>query len=534
MPHPTRLLLILATLLGLLPGTRTVTAQDMPNPADAYTLTARGHVFDDRNGNGRRDADEPGIPEVGVSNGRDIVLTDADGAYELAVTDDTIIFVLKPRGWRTAVDPQLNLPRHYYLHKPSGSPKLRYPGVAPTGPLPAAVDFPLTRQEEPDRFRVILFGDPQPRNIQEIEFLAHDILEEVIGTDAAFAMTLGDIVFDRLDLFQPLNEYTARIGMPIYNVLGNHDLDFEAPHDKLSDETFELHYGPTYYSFDYGQVHFLVLDTVMWFGAVEGKRGYYRAGLGADQLAFIRNDLRRTPNDRLIVVTMHIPMLELPDEEKHELYGLLADFPHTVSWSAHHHVNQQWFLTEKDGWPGTEPHHHTTLVTGSGSWWAGPPDQYGIPHTQMRDGAPNGWTTVAFEGPRYVTRFKAARRPWSHQMHIWTAETIPHADLAAAEVLVNVFNGSPRTVVELRVKNGSWQRITQADREDPFYLALKAGEEQEPPLRGRKLPATVKCSHLWQGGLPATLEPGVHLVEVRATDMFGQQDVGRRLFRVEK
>ena len=116
-----------------------------------------------------RDADEAGIAEVPVSNGSEVTLTDADGRYSLPVDEDTIVFVVKPRGWMTPVRDEDNIPQFYYIHKPAGSPKLRFAGVPPTGPLPKAVDFALYPQEEGDRFRILCMGDPQPRNIEEVD-----------------------------------------------------------------------------------------------------------------------------------------------------------------------------------------------------------------------------------------------------------------------------------------------------------------------------------------------------------------------------
>ncbi|PSJ19622.1 Cna protein B-type domain containing protein, partial [Halomonas sp. ND22Bw] len=52
-----------------------------------------------------------------------------------------------------------------YVHRPGGTPAglgLRYPGLAPTGPLPESLDFPLQRVDEPVAFDVLLFTDPQP------------------------------------------------------------------------------------------------------------------------------------------------------------------------------------------------------------------------------------------------------------------------------------------------------------------------------------------------------------------------------------
>ncbi|MCS7310995.1 MAG: metallophosphoesterase, partial [Armatimonadetes bacterium] len=162
---------------------------------------ATGVVFHDRNRNGIRDAGEPGVPNVLVSNQREVVKTDAQGRYRLPVDDDTILFVIKPRGWRTAIS-EANVPRFYYVHKPNGSIPVRYGGVAPTGALPASVDFPLYPQRESERFSVLVFGDTQPRDLTEVFYIGRDVVRELIGTQAAaFGVVLGDVLFVDLSLF---------------------------------------------------------------------------------------------------------------------------------------------------------------------------------------------------------------------------------------------------------------------------------------------------------------------------------------------
>ncbi|MFP6587015.1 MAG: metallophosphoesterase N-terminal domain-containing protein, partial [Pirellulaceae bacterium] len=212
---------------------------------------ATGRVYHDKNFNNQYDTGEPLLSGIRVSNGESIVTTDSTGSYELAISDDTILFVIKPQGWRTPVNED-QIPQFYYIHKPAGSPVgYRFKGVSPTGPLPKSVDFPLYPQKEPDNFKAIMFADPQPRNQQEVDYVIREVVEEIIGTDAVFGVTLGDIMFNNLDLFGPQNQGIALIGIPWYNVIGNHDNNAEAPSDELSDETFERIYGPAYYSFDY-------------------------------------------------------------------------------------------------------------------------------------------------------------------------------------------------------------------------------------------------------------------------------------------
>jgi len=500
-------------------------------PAIATQPVASGYVFHDRNKNGVRDAGEPGLPDVRVSNQRDIVTTDRNGRWQLPHDDDTIFFVIKPRGWMTPIN-ELNLPRFFYIHKPAGSPaNFKYPGVAPTGPLPSSIDFPLTPQREPDRFRAIIFGDTQSRNQTEVEYMKRDVIEQLVGkVDAAFGVTLGDIVFDNLGVFKGHNEAIAMLGIPWYNVLGNHDINYDAANDKHSDETFESIYGPSYYSFDHGPTHFIVVDDVKWIGKDGDVAGKYVGGLGKDQMEFIRNDLERVPEDQLVVLMMHIPLVDV--EDRAELYRLIEKRKYALSMSAHTHYQEHKFLGKEQGFFGQEPHHHFISVTVCGSWWTGAPDETGVPHTTMRDGAPNGYSIFTFDGNQYSIEFRAARRPADHQMLIHAPEVIKPEDSRATEVMANVFAGNEKTVVEMRIdRTGEWTRMRRVSVPDPEYVRA---HDRDKGLTSpfRPLSAPMASPHMWSGPLPV-LTPGMHLIEVRAKDMFGKTSTASRTIRVE-
>ncbi len=489
---------------------------------------ARGVVFDDANGNGHREPSEPGIAGVRVSNGSDVVATDSQGGYALPVSVDTIVFVIKPRDWTPPVD-ALNLPRFWYVHKPAGSPPLETAGVAPTGPLPASIDFPLRAAPEKDRFDVVVFGDPQPRDLAEVNYLSNDVVREVIGIDAAFGVSLGDIVFDNLGLYDAYNQVMSQVGIPWHNVHGNHDQNYDVQTDLLADETWERVYGPPTYAFDYGNAHFIAIDGVMYDG--HKKRGQYHAEFGR-HLKFIENDLKFVPKDKLVVLMMHIPLIEALDKSAY--FKLLLGRPHTLSLAAHWHKQQHFFLGENDGWPGPEPHHLVVHATACGSWWQGAPDELGIPHTTMRDGGPNGYSVLSIDGHRYSLRFQAARRGPNAQMNIYLPDELTREQLATTEVVVNVFAGSERSTVELRVTGGqpAWSALERAERPDPAFEAMKTLEESKTPPPGRKLPKAEPTGHIWIGKLPTNLAAGAHTIEVRTTDMFGQTYVDRKVLRV--
>ncbi len=498
----------------------------------ALAEDAKGIVFHDVDGNGKFNEGDKPLPNIKVSNGKTIVKTNGAGRYNLPVDSDAIVFVIKPSGWRTPLSKN-KLPQFYYIHKPNGSPPdFKHKGVDPTGPLPESIDFPLYPNKEPEQFRAILFGDPQPRDQKEIDYIAHDVVEELIGTDASFGVTLGDIMFDDLSLFGSLNSAIALIGIPWYNVIGNHDINFDAKTDEQSDETFESVYGPTYYSFDHGSVHFLVLDDIEWYLPEPGGKGRYRGGLGETQIEFIKKDLSLIPEDQLVVMLMHIPLIGIQD--RHQLYRLIEKRPFCMSVSGHTHHQEHVYIKE-DGWKGAKPHHHVINVTVSGSWWSGQTDELGIPHTMMSDGAPNGYSIISFDGNKYSLSFKAARKPADYQMRIVAPELVAKADAGKTPIFANVFNGSEYTRVEMQIsKSGEWIEMNRSVEKDPAFIAVKEAETSIENPTFRKLTNPKPCPHLWKLNLPESIEPGTHLIQIRATLADGRVFEGRRTIRVSK
>src|SRR5687768_4022182 len=96
-------------ITGLLAAVAGVVAVGLFRLAPAGQAAATGFVFNDRDGDRKRDQGEPGIPNVRVSNGEGIVKTDRNGKWRLPVDDDTAFFVIKPRGWMTPLNDH-NLP----------------------------------------------------------------------------------------------------------------------------------------------------------------------------------------------------------------------------------------------------------------------------------------------------------------------------------------------------------------------------------------------------------------------------------------
>jgi hypothetical protein len=285
-------------------------AAAQPATAEAGGATAHGLVFDETAG--RR-----GIAGVMVSNGRDVVKTDADGRWSLPVRPGDAVFVIKPSGYMTPVDPVTQLPRFSYLYVPDGTPThlgFRFPGIAPTGALPDSIDFALRPQTESASFNAILFTDPQPETLAEVGYVRDDVVVTTAGIDAAFGITHGDVAFDDLSFYHRYNSIVGTVGLPWYNCCGNHDMNLEAPDNVHSRETFKRVFGARYYAMQYGGTTFLLLDNVDYLGTDPAKPnafGKYQGRFGADQLAFVRNVLANVPTDSLVVLSFHIPLRTL-------------------------------------------------------------------------------------------------------------------------------------------------------------------------------------------------------------------------------
>lgn len=495
----------------------------------AAQQTATGYVYEDTNLNLKRDRKEKGIPGVAVSNGRNVVLTDLSGKYSLETGPDNILFVIKPAGYATPVNGN-NLPRFFYIHKPAGSPDLKFAGVDPTGVLPSSVDFPLSQTQERDSFHVLLFGDPQAYNKRELQYFDKRIVSELndkAGT-YAFGISAGDLVGNDPDLFLPYAEVMNKIGIPWYNVIGNHDLNHDAMEEQYADESFEKVFGPSTYAFNYGKAHFIIIKNILWPDPRD-KNGYW-GGFTEQQFAFLKNDLSHVPKDHLVVMVFHIPIWEgyvdndiFRDEDRARLFTLLKDFPHNLTISAHSHIQYNKMLSADDGWLQENPHHHYNLGTTCGAWYSGALGNDGIPWSVMADGTPQGYAMMSVNGNNYEISYKVAGAPASEQMKIHHPKIIAKTPKTQASLTVNFYMGSEKDEVVFRVDGGKWTPMKYIIDEDPAYLQLlHTWDITEEVIPGRRPNEPRNCLHLWRAPLPSDLEVGEHIIEVKTTDMYGR------------
>ncbi|MEI6512867.1 MAG: calcineurin-like phosphoesterase family protein [bacterium] len=498
------------TLLGL------IMAFAICLSAQVSTLT-NGVVFNDLNGNNKLDTGEKGLPGVGVSNGTQIVVTDKNGRYSLPLMVGSTLFVIKPKGWMTPINAD-KLWQSYYIRTEANS---------------HTKDFALTAQKEPTKFKVILFADSQVGNMEDVNYLAHDAVEELVGNDAAFGITLGDICQKELSLAPEVNRVIAQIGIPWYYLQGNHDITPGATDDNQLNSLFTKLYGPAVYSFNYGPAHFLVLNTSVFDSKTQS-----RSGLSPDELEFVKNDLALVPKNQLVVVVLHIPLNEIAQEDSKQFFALLEKFPNVVALSGHKHFQRQIFMGAKEGWNGKEPLHMFMSGAVCGDMWSGQPDEMGIPNATNWDGTPNGYCFLNVSGNKYTIDYKAARKPANYQMNIYAPNEVKASD--ETEIVVNVFNGSPKSKVEMRIDTtGNWLPMKSDKRYDPNGQRLVQEQQAYQNANGNKLwhsrpiNAPNRTEHIWIAKLPFTISPGIHQITIRHTDMYGRTVTAVRLINVK-
>ena len=503
-----------------------------------YAQIATGTVFLDKNADGIRNRREKGIENVAVSNGRDVVLSDKNGRYSLPVKENDVLFVIKPADYSLPVN-HLNLPGFFYIHKPNGSPEMNFKGSSPTGELPESVDFPMLQHEYTDSFKILVFADPQAYNYSQLEFFKRDVVAELHQSEGyEFGVTLGDIVGDNLKLFEPHNEIVSKIGIPWFNVIGNHDINFDATTPEFAGETFTATYGPSTYAMNYGKVHFIVLNNVVY--PTPESFGSYVGGIQPEQFLFIENSLRHVPEDHLVVMMMHIHIFDVEGwgetfrrSDRDRLFDLLKDYPHTLSLSGHMHTQRHHFFTSRENWMQDEPHHHYNVGTASGNWYSGEPDESGLPDAMMQDGTPNGYAIITFTGNRYLIDYFPSRAPKDYKMNIYAPLVVPKGRSFRGELYVNFFNGSEKCTLYFRVDDGEWTQMQKVIEHDPIYSGIRYKWDTSAVLLKCVMPSNPSNSmHLWKSRVPSNLPEGEHTIEIRAIDMFGRAFIDKKTYRI--
>lgn len=527
------------------------------------SVPASGYVFHDVNNNQQRDDSDAGIANVSVSNGCDVVVTDNNGRYQISLAPGQILFISQPAGYRVQLD-EHNIPQFFYRYYPQGTPQQvdgqtvdwSWPVVEPTGSLPESIDFPLVQHTLPADFTAHAFADTQARSDLDQDKLREDLINPLVGNPygVEFGITVGDVVYDNLELYERHKDMMALMDIPQWYLPGNHDINFESPDAHYANETYKRHFGPTYYSFNVGNVHFVSLNNVQYAGAGQrlAEGGVYRGYISEDQLHWLEQDLAQVAKDKLLVIATHIPLVSgARDNTGSEpargpstvnfdaLLTLLQPFEH-IHGIAGHDTSNSWKVevNHTHNWQGQPWIAHTLAEVRGNGWGTGVQDARGVNDAMMQDGNPNGFYVLRFDDVNVVPEFipfpfgpDAGRRlriTLDPPLQSDTQDSINRSDLQSdTNVVVNLFDGGERDKVWMSLDGGERQAMIYTVRTDPFVAHVHAQHEGTAHAMGEPQ----RSSHIWQLPLPG-ISAGLHRVEVFTEDEFGQHQHGALTFEV--
>ena len=391
-----------------------------------------------------------------------------------------------------------------------------------------------------DGLRVLVFGDPQVKSVQDVDYYRRDIVEPLRGRHGAqLGITLGDVVDDVPALHPAVKAETARLGIPWLYAPGNHDIDPDAKDDAGSLRSFNREIGPDTLIRETRLANFVVLDDVI---ALPGRKPAYIGGLREDQFALLEARLPKLRRDRLLVLAMHIPLFEeagkdsFRDEDRTRLFALLKPFPHVLVLSAHSHAQRHVFHDADDGWQGAAPLHEYNVGAACGSYWSGAKDAAGIPDATMADGTPNGYAVLTVKpSGDYALAWHNARDAADSQIGLHAPKVLRRGAYPAWGVYANVYMGMDDTRVEIRVDGGEWMPMKKVLQPDPALLVENMRDDLAEALRGYdRSPEAEPSPHLWRAALPTRLEAGEHRIEVRAFDRWRGEVRASTQYRLEE
>ena len=232
------------------------------------------------------------VSGVYVSDGVNMVRTGNDGRFSLETDPESrFVFIITPAGY---VSTTLGGKDCFYQELKDNQKEYNF--TLSANPM------------DDNHHKVVVVADPQisdPDDLKPLKGRLEDIGKVTDGiTDTyTFGINLGDMVGWNHSLYPRINKIFERSNITWRNVIGNHDMTNYGRSFETSHKDYEDTYGPTYYSFNVGHVHYVVLNDNFFVG----KDWYYIGYLEERQLAWLEKDLGTIDKGSELVVCMHIP-----------------------------------------------------------------------------------------------------------------------------------------------------------------------------------------------------------------------------------
>lgn len=375
---------------------------------------------------GRIFCEGEGVAGAVISDGTTTAVSDKTGNYLIDIDKDArFVFISTPSGYSSPVED--NVVKFYLPVTGSNS----------------GYDFLLIKKKGDDRrHNIVVISDQQVYDTTEFPLLekaAEDIAETAreSGDTETIGICCGDIVSFDHPLYRGINSILGKSGVTFRNVLGNHDMKVWGRSHETSTSEFEKIYGPAYYSFNVGDIHYVMLNDNFFIG-----RDYFYIGyLDEKQLKWLEEDLSHIRKGASVFVVLHIPTtLGAKDRERFDyseistrlsnkkaLYSILEPYKVQIL-SGHMHTSTNQVVGEN-----IFEHNIAAL---SGAWWCGP---------VCTDGTPAGYKVFSISGDSVRWRYKSTGYDPGMQMKVYCPDAYPGAE---GYVVANVWDYDPEWEIE--------------------------------------------------------------------------------------
>ena len=482
-----------------------------------------------------------GSPMEGVlvSDGIDIVETDSNGHYAIQSEKKwENVFVIIPSGYEVPKDGVM--PRHYQPLTEAAS-------------IPEQVDFELTPTGS-DTYRLLILGDMHlARRTGDLDQFAKvsRFMDEFIDSapGKVYGLTLGDLAWDMYwvsnnfglpEYVATMNEAFGSKEFPVFHTMGNHDNEMECSGDLDKARRYIHTVAPTYYSFNLGQVHVIVLDDMDFTGVPSGQshRSEYHRNLTPDEIEWLRKDLSYVDKSHPVIVTAH-ETLALPDGLgwKDELNGADIDISTFLDIFSGYNVRM---ITGHTHSIFNRRHNSSFVEHNYGAvcgtwWWSG----YLTPGIHIgQEGSPGGFGVFEIDGTDITHYYQAAGQSRDYQFRAYDMNKVKEfltEDYAGGHpdwtkyynyiqnfddnvIFLNVWDWDEDWNVEIE-ENGTPLTVTRVGGAyDPLHIAAFTGPRlkissasDSPSFQTRK----------WNHFFKATASSATSTVTVKVTDRYG-------------
>lgn len=372
-------------------------------------------------------SEEGPVANVVVSDGTEVTVTDDKGIYELKSAKKWgYVFISVPSGYEVAAEGVF--PQFYQTLK----------GAAD---VVEQKDFKLTKVDGQDRYKLFLLGDMHLANrtndaAQFTQFTTdlNTYMAQHSG-QKMYALTLGDMTWD-LYWYKnnyALPQYRETINrqvknLQIYHTMGNHDNDFMTTSDYDAAVKYVDCIGPTFYSFNIGQVHYVVMDNIDC-SAYDGtdSRNYIKK-LSNEQLKWLAKDLAYVDKSTPLIVAMHAQIYKPTstgfafDHDSANTEALLAALDGYEVHFVTGHTHKVYNITpDDDVVKGRDIHEHNSGAICASWWWSGNLTP-GV-HVSI-DGAPGGYAIWDIDGTDFAWLYKSTGWPEEYQFRSYDLNNV--------------------------------------------------------------------------------------------------------------